>query len=675
MGQAALVNRLKTNDRETAMTEDVRKSEVDESVPLAVSAKGFCKRYGKTVAVDAIDINIRKGEIYGLIGPDGAGKSSFMKAVAGVLSFEAGTLQVFDTMVDSEASAEKVKQRIGFMPQGLGLNMYPDLSVEENIDFFARLRLVSEEDLALRKDRLLTMTRLEEFRDRPMKNLSGGMKQKLGLVCTLIHEPELVILDEPTTGVDPVSRRDFWSILAKLLREQGITALVSTAYMDEATRFQRAALMYQGKVLAEGEPDVIGNLAQGTMITLDVESQSEVLLVLGQQFEQIEAVGSRLRIWVDDADASIAEQRVRDALSSFTIHQLECDTPGLEDVFVAKLRQEGDVVADLPVFEPTTDTSDGVAIEAHELSKRFDDFTAVDKISFTVPKGEIFGLLGANGAGKTTAIKMLTGIQLPTSGEGQVAGANMSTAAQLIKQRIGYMSQAFSLYLDLSVSENINLFAGVYGLDPKTRRERGAWIIELAGLQGHEKELAGSLPMGLRQRLALGCALVHKPQILFLDEPTSGVDPLGRRRFWEILFNLARVQKVTILVTTHYMSEAEHCDHLALMYAGRVVADDTPDNMKRAVTAEAGGLLEVAVDNPIVAVGVLEEAEYKGAALFGRKVHVWAADDEDSRGRIESLLTDAGIQMLGIKARSLSMEDVFVYRVLQQEQASERNAA
>ncbi len=281
--------------------------------------------------------------------------------------------------------------------------------------------------------------------------------------------------------------------------------------------------------------------------------------------------------------------------------QLECDTPGLEDVFVAKLRQEGDVVTDLPVFEPTTDTSEGVAIEARELSKCFNDFTAVDKISFTVPKGEIFGLLGANGAGKTTAIKMLTGIQLPTSGEGQVAGANMSTAAQLIKQRIGYMSQAFSLYLDLSVSENINLFAGVYGLDPKTRRERGAWIIELAGLQGHEKELAGSLPMGLRQRLALGCALVHKPQILFLDEPTSGVDPLGRRRFWEILFNLARVQKVTILVTTHYMSEAEHCDHLALMYAGRVVADDTPDNMKRAVTAEAGGLLEVSVDNPNVA--------------------------------------------------------------------------
>ncbi len=274
------------------MTKMESKSEIDESASIAVSAKGFCKRYGKTVAVDRIDIDIRKGEIYGLIGPDGSGKSSFMKAVAGVLSFEDGTLQVFDTMVDSEASAEKVKQRIGFMPQGLGLNMYPDLSVEENIDFFARLRLVPEDALTMRKDRLLAMTRLEKFRDRPMKNLSGGMKQKLGLVCTLIHEPELIILDEPTTGVDPVSRRDFWSILARLLREQGITALVSTAYMDEATRFQRAALMYQGKVLAEGEPDVIGNLAQGTMITLDVESQAEVLLALGQQFEQIEAVGT-----------------------------------------------------------------------------------------------------------------------------------------------------------------------------------------------------------------------------------------------------------------------------------------------------------------------------------------------------------------------------------------------
>lgn len=657
------------------MTATVQKSEAKESASLAVSARGFSKRYGKDTAVNRIDLDIHKGEIYGLIGPDGAGKSSFMKAVAGVLSFEEGTLHVFDTQVDSEASAELIKQRIGFMPQGLGLNMYPDLSVEENIDFFARLRLVPEKELTNRKNRLLGMTRLEAFRDRPMKNLSGGMKQKLGLVCTLIHEPELIILDEPTTGVDPVSRRDFWSILARLLREQGITALVSTAYMDEATRFQRAALMYQGKVLAEGEPDVIGNLAQGTMITIDVDSQADALQTLSKQFEQIEAVGSRLRIWVDEADATLAEQQLRDALAGFTIQQLECDTPGLEDVFVAKLRQEGNVVADLPAFEAGSNDRTGVAIEAHELSKRFDDFTAVDKISFTVPKGEIFGLLGANGAGKTTAIKMLTGIQLPTSGEGQVAGANMSTAAKLIKQRIGYMSQAFSLYLDLSVSENINLFAGVYGLDPKMRRERGAWIIELAGLQGYEKELAGSLPMGLRQRLALGCALVHKPQILFLDEPTSGVDPLGRRRFWEILFNLARVQNVTILVTTHYMSEAEHCDHLALMYAGRVVADDTPDNMKAAVTAEAGGLLEVSVDNPIVAVGVLEESEYKGAALFGRKIHLWAPDDEANRSRITALLADAGISVLGIQARTLSMEDVFVYRVLQQEQAREKNAA
>ena len=657
------------------MTANVQKNEAKESASLAVSARGFSKRYGKDTAVNRIDLDIHKGEIYGLIGPDGAGKSSFMKAVAGVLSFEEGTLQVFDTQVDSEASAELIKQRIGFMPQGLGLNMYPDLFVEENIDFFARLRLVPEEELTSRKNRLLAMTRLEAFRNRPMKNLSGGMKQKLGLVCTLIHEPELIILDEPTTGVDPVSRRDFWSILAKLLREQGITALVSTAYMDEATRFQRAALMYQGKVLAEGEPDVIGNLAQGTMITIDVDSQTEALQTLSKQFEQLEAVGSRLRIWVDEADATLAEQQLRDALSGFTIDHLECDTPGLEDVFVAKLRQEGNVVAELPAFEAGSNDKTGVAIEAHELSKRFDDFTAVDKISFTVPKGEIFGLLGANGAGKTTAIKMLTGIQLPSSGEGQVAGANMSTAAQLIKQRIGYMSQAFSLYLDLSVSENINLFAGVYGLDPKMRRERSAWIIELAGLQGYEKELAGSLPMGLRQRLALGCALVHKPQILFLDEPTSGVDPLGRRRFWEILFNLARVQNVTILVTTHYMSEAEHCDHLALMYAGRVVADDTPDNMKKAVTAEAGGLLEVSVDNPIVAVGVLEESEYKGAALFGRKIHLWAADDEANRSRITSLLADADITVLGIQARSLSMEDVFVYRVLQQEQAREKDAA
>lgn len=642
---------------------------------IAVTVRGFTKRYGRHEAVRGVDLDIGRGEIYGLIGPDGAGKSSLMKAVAGVLAFEGGRVDVFGTTVDSERSAETIKHRIGFMPQGLGLNLYADLSVEENIDFFARLRLVPEGELAERKRQLLAMTRLEDFRDRAMKDLSGGMKQKLGLVCTLIHEPDLVILDEPTTGVDPVSRRDFWAILARLLRERGTTALVSTAYMDEASRFQRAALIFQGRVLAEGEPDEIADLAEGTMVVVDCEQQAEALHRLRERFPQIEAVGRRLRVWVDRMSGPGAAEPIKTALAGLTITSLQTSEPELEDIFVARLRHEGQSLGELPKLAGGVVRGDAVAIEAHALTKAFGSFRAVDEISFSVPRGEIFGLLGANGAGKTTAIKMLTGILKPSAGDGTVAGADMHRAGRLIKQRVGYMSQAFSLYLDLSVTENIRLFAGIYGLDPDTRRERIAWILDLAGLEKHGNERAGSLPMGLRQRLALGCALVHSPQILFLDEPTSGVDPLGRRRFWDILFHLSREQKVTILVTTHYMSEAEHCDHLALMYAGRIVADDTPDNMKRAVSAEAGELLEIHTDRPLEALAFLDEARFPGVALFGKRIHLLAPDLAVAEARIRGLLSAANIAVHDVRSRPLSMEDVFVYRVLELERARGRNAA
>lgn len=641
----------------------------------AVTVRGFGKRYRRHAAVRGVDLDVRRGEIYGLIGPDGAGKSSLMKAVAGVLAFESGRIEVFGTRVDSERSAERIKHRLGFMPQGLGLNLYADLSVEENVDFFARLRLVPDAELAERKRRLLAMTRLDKFRDRPMKNLSGGMKQKLGLVCTLIHAPELIVLDEPTTGVDPVSRRDFWAILAELLRERGITALISTAYMDEASRFQRAALMYQGRVLAEGEPDTIAGLAEGTMVIVECEPQAEALRRLRASFPQIEAVGKRLRVWVDQPSAPLASASIRRALDGLAVRSLRSGDPELEDVFVAKLRHEGHAPGRLPRLGVAVAQDGDVAIEARGLTKAFGDFRAVDRIGFTVPRGEIFGLLGANGAGKTTAIKMLTGILPPTSGEGRVAGADMRRAGRLIKQRVGYMSQAFSLYLDLSVTENIRLFAGVYGLDPATRRERIAWILALAGLEDHQNDRAGSLPMGLRQRLALGCALVHRPQILFLDEPTSGVDPLGRRRFWDILFHLAREQNVTILVTTHYMSEAEHCDHLALMYAGRIVADDTPDNMKAAVAAEAGELLEIRSEQALEALALLEAAGFAGVALFGKRIHLLAPNPTAAETRIRALLSAANVAVDDIRNRPLSMEDVFVYRVLALERAAAGQAA
>ncbi len=659
-----------------------------------VRVRGFAKRYGKTVACEGIDLEIRRGEIFGLIGPDGAGKSSLMKSVAGVLAFDGGEIEAFGISLDSERSAERIKDRIGLMPQGLGQNLYAELSIEENIDFFARLRLVPETALVERKERLLAVTRLDKFRHRPMKNLSGGMKQKLGLVCTLIHEPELVVLDEPTTGVDPVSRRDFWSILADLLREKGISALVSTAYMDEASRFQRVAMFYGGRVLAHGQPDEVRSLATGSVVSLKATPQVEAFTRLAARFPQVEALGPTLRLFIDGADEEAAAEQTRTTLAGLELSQMDVAEPELEDIFIALLRKRGLVgagetaattpqSATMPTTAETPHSSAPpgavreTAIEAQQLTRNFGTFRAVDRVSFRVAQGEIFGLLGANGAGKSTVIKMLTGILMPSGGNGRVAGADMGGAGMAIKERIGYMSQAFSLYTDLTVMENIRLYAGIYGLLPQAAASRAAWVIRMAGLAGHEKARAASLPMGLRQRLALGCALVHQPRVLFLDEPTSGVDPVGRRAFWEILFRLSREEQVAILVTTHYMSEAEHCDHLALMYAGRVVADASPEQMKQDVEAAAGRLIEIGSNAPAHAQKILRTQGYAQAALFGTRVHVLSHDPETDMPRIRQALSAAGIGGIEVRPRPLTMEDVFVYRVttLETEEQSSKEPA
>ena len=633
--------------------------------PTIVHVTGLQKRYKKHVAVNGVDLTIMKGEIYGLIGPDGSGKSSVMKAIAGVLTYDSGSVEVFETVVDSERAAERVKERIGFLPQGLGLNLYPDLSVEENIDFFARIRLVSEHDLAERKTRLLAMTRLDTFRDRAMKHLSGGMKQKLGLICTLIHEPEFAILDEPTTGVDPVSRRDFWAILAELIHTKGMTALVSTAYMDEAARFHHLSFLSHGKVLAAGTPAQVQMLIPGTILSFEATPQLEALARLRSRYNQVEALGSRLHVFTDEIGRAEAMKDLEVSLGDIQPEQVRVDEPELEDVFVALLLREatGQSPA-LPSSAVREVKNSKLAIEARDLVRDFGSFRAVDRVSFQVRPGEIFGLLGANGAGKTTVIKMLNGIMPPTGGEGWVAGADMKSAGNTIKERIGYMSQAFSLYLDLTVNENIRLFAGIYGLDREATKERLAWIVSMAGLKGYESSLTGRLPMGVRQRLALGCALVHRPPVLFLDEPTSGVDPLGRRHFWDILSRLAREEEVAILITTHYMSEAEHCDHLALMYAGRIVAEGSPAAMKEQVEHEAGHLLEVTTDQPGDALQRLAQAGFVKAALFGTKIHLLSKDPSQEEIRLREALSSTAVHVQAVAVRPLTLEDVFVHRVM-----------
>ena len=642
--------------------------------PALVRVAGFVKRYGKRTAVASVALEVRRGEIYGLIGPDGAGKSSLMKAVAGVLSFDAGAVEVFGTRLVSEAAAELVKDRLGFMPQGLGLNLYPELSIEENIDFFARLRLVPAAALAERKERLLAITRLTRFRRRAMKHLSGGMKQKLALVCTLIHEPELIILDEPTTGVDPISRRDFWLILSEILHQHGATALVSTAYMDEASRFHRLTLMHDGRVIAEGRPEALRRRVPGVAVQLRAGRQAEALARLRTGYPQVQALGAWIRVFAQERSAAAAEREIRAMLADIPVEELITAEPELEDVFIASLGEqlparaakpdEDAAAAQASAAPPTRPPPlTGAAVEARELTRDFGDFRAVDRVSFSVRQGEIFGLLGANGAGKTTCIKMLTGILPPSAGEGAVGGVDMRRAGRAIKQRIGYVSQAFSLYTDLTVLENIRLFAGIYGLDRRETEGRLAWIITNGGLAGYEDQIAGSLPMGLRQRLALGCALVHRPQVLFLDEPTSGVDPVGRRRFWEILFHLSRVEGVAILITTHYMTEAEHCDRLALMYAGGIVADAPPAELKRRVAEEAGVLLEIGASPVLPALALLRGAGFGDAALFGEHIHLFAPDADGAGARLGPLLAQAGIEVTRIAPRALSMEDVFVHYV------------
>lgn len=643
---------------------------------LVIHVSGFAKRYRQRVAVEGVSLDVRRGEIYGLIGPDGSGKSSLLKAVAGVLSYEGGEVEVFGTRVDSERSAERIKQRIGFLPQGLGLSLYPDLSVEENIDFFARLRLVPEPTLVERKAKLLAMTRLEKFRDRAMKHLSGGMKQKLGLVCALIHEPELAILDEPTTGVDPVSRRDFWAILAGLTQERGMTALVSTAYMDEAARFHRLSFLSNGRLLASGTPANVQALAPGTMVTVRTRPQIDALGRLTRTFRQVEALGPLLRVFTEETDRAKATQDVAASLGDIRPEETRADEPELEDVVAALLLREGPVqdMAGPPTGAWGGPAPDGPAIEAKELVRDFGTFRAVDRMSFHVRQGEIFGLLGANGAGKTTVIKMLTGILPPTAGEGWVAGADMDRAGGVIKERIGYMSQAFSLYLDLTVIENIRLFAGIYGLGKRETAERLEWIVAMAGLAGYGSDLTGRLPMGVRQRLALGCALIHRPRVLFLDEPTSGVDLVGRRRFWEILSRLAREEGVAILITTHYLSEAEHCDHLALMHAGRMVAEGSPSEMKRRVEEEVGQLLEVTTDQPVLAMTHLKQAGFADVALFGTRLRLLSAQPESDEFRLRRALSASGTPVRSITTKPLSLEDVFVHHIATLEQ-QERDAA
>jgi ABC-2 type transport system ATP-binding protein len=648
----------------------------------AVRAQGLRKAFGRTVAVAGADLEVRAGDLFGLIGPDGSGKSTLINAIAGVLAYDSGELDVLGVRVDSERAAERVKPYIGLMPQGLGQNLYGDLSIEENVDYFGRTRLVPPDELEKRKNTLLGLTRLDRFRTRPMKALSGGMKQKLGLVCTLIHHPKLILLDEPTTGVDPVSRRDFWKILSELVGEQGITAIVSTAYMEEAAYCNRIALMMNSRVMASGTEETVMALAPGTAVQFQTPQPIDALTRLRPLSEQVEAVGSRVRVFLPRAEASQAEAEVRSALGALPSADLSAGPPALEDVLVSLLLEKrgGETHPNAPPppqstpSNPTpTGTTPETVIEARDLVRAFGSFRAVDGVSFTVKAGEIFGLLGANGAGKTTAIKMLCGLIPPTSGYGRVAGADMKTAGYEIKRRIGYMSQAFSLYMDLTVWENFSLYGRLYGMGRADLRRRFAEIVDQADLRGFEHRKTKDLPMGLRQRLALGCATGHRPKIVFLDEPTSGVDALGRRQFWEQLTRMSREDGVAILVTTHFMAEAERCDHMVIMFAGKVFVEGTPTGLRADLEKTHGKTLSLDVANAVKAVDVARAAGFPSAAILNRQVQVPSLNHAADTEKLRKAFAEKGIPLRGATPLEVTLEDVFVQRVLDLER--KRDAA
>ncbi|MCW8906092.1 MAG: ATP-binding cassette domain-containing protein [Sedimenticola sp.] len=539
--------------------------------------------------IDALlDVNLRvaAGAVSGLIGPDGAGKTTLMRLVAGLLLPDAGAVRVLG--YDASRDALDVQSLIGYMPQRFGL--YEDLSVQENLDLYADLQDVPASDRPARYDELLQMTGLGPFTRRLAGRLSGGMKQKLGLACTLVRSPRLLLLDEPTVGVDPVSRRDLWSIVYRLVEEEGMSVLLSTAYLDEAERCFEVILLHEGRVVGQGTPSEFSEPLSGRSFRVSqpgilprrlqarLATRAGVLdaVVQGQSVRVVMQPGRMLETGGGDSD-------------NITCEPVE---PRFEDAFIDRLHGSRDGARTLrPADHAVTP---GKVIRVSGLSRRFGDFVAVDRVSFEVSPGEVFGLLGANGAGKTTTFRMLCGLLPASAGELSVAGLDLRRAPARARGRIGYMSQKFSLYGNLTVSQNLEFFARTYGLRGARRRQRLEWALSELELARYSGAASGNLPLGYQQRLALACALMHEPDILFLDEPTSGVDPLARREFWSHINALADAG-VAILVTTHFMEEAEYCDRLAIMSAGEILALGTPPEVKRralGVEGERAGMEE-----------------------------------------------------------------------------------
>jgi ABC-2 type transport system ATP-binding protein len=556
-----------------------------ETAAPALAGRGLHKRFGikgsaPVRALDDVSIEVPAGRLTALVGPDGAGKTTLLRLAAGLMQADQGTLQVLG--IDVARDPQSVQDRISYMPQRFGL--YEDLSVQENLDLYADLHGVGKAERRERYARLMTMTDLGRFTARPAGKLSGGMKQKLGLACTLVRSPELLLLDEPTVGVDPLSRRELWEIVQDLVEQEQLSVIVSTAYLDEAERCAQVFVLQDGRLIAQGEPAQIRDNAKGLCFvttppagTAPRTLQARLLDAPASVIDAVPQGGEVRFIRRPNADVRSLDALLGGAAAAPVPARLE---DGFMVLLHAQQKAAAAPAAQAPVrTAPTATASPEVVIEVKDLVRRFGDFTAVASTSFDVRRGEIFGLLGPNGAGKTTTFRMLCGLLPASSGFLQVAGVNLRTARAHARSRIGYVSQRFALYGNLTVIENLQFFGGAYGLRGHQLRERVQTVLRQFDLLGQEHATSGVLPGGFKQRLAMATGLLHEPEILFLDEPTSGTDPLARREFWRRITALAEAG-VTVIITTHFMEEAEYCDRIVIQDAGRLLAIGTPQQVR-----------------------------------------------------------------------------------------------
>ncbi|HWK73390.1 MAG TPA: ATP-binding cassette domain-containing protein [Povalibacter sp.] len=551
-------------------------------------SKSFSHGKGEaTLALDDVSVEAQHGKLTSLVGPDGAGKTTLLRLAAGLMRADAGSLTVLG--IDVSEHPQQVQDRISYMPQRFGL--YEDLSVQENLDLYADLHGVPQDQRDTRYPRLMEMTGLGAFRGRLAGKLSGGMKQKLGLACTLVRSPQLLLLDEPTVGVDPLSRRELWEIVQQLVDDDGLSVVVSTSYMDEAERSTHVIVMREGKVLATGSPQDVRQHASGrSFIAYPPAAQPprKLQAQLMDRADIIDAVPQSGRVRFVGGREHDAGSAALDGI------RVEPVTATLEDGFMVLLHEQSAqrhtttaaATPPAPAIAPAEVDRGEIVIQVRDLVRKFGDFTAVDRTSFEVHRGEVFGLLGPNGAGKTTTFRMLCGLLPATSGTLQVAGADLRHAGAEARQRIGYVAQKFSLYGQLNVRENLEFFAGAYGLRNERLRTRMAATLQQFELEAMQSLPAEDLPGGYKRRLAMAAALLHEPEILFLDEPTSGADPLARRDFWRRITALAE-QGTTVIVTTHFMEEAEYCDRIMIQDAGRTLAIGTPDEVRSHTSGES----------------------------------------------------------------------------------------